>query len=114
MAQLRHQRDRGIDIQPAVGNRAREAFSILRRKVLKMRPPVDNFGERVRFDHHITVALSSRKMESCIRHLLSSGCLSVDPKRFGYKPKRFGFVIGFRNWRDSGRLAGENSGCQST
>jgi hypothetical protein len=78
-----------------------------------MRPPVENFGERVGFDHHVTVVLSSRKIESCIRHLLSSGCLSVDPKRFGYKPKRFGSVIGFGNGEIQA-VCRENSGCQST
>ena len=51
--QLGHQRDRRIHIQPAVGNWPGKGFSILQRKVLKMRPPVDNFGERVRFYHHI-------------------------------------------------------------
>ncbi|MNE40770.1 hypothetical protein D3C80_1348090 [compost metagenome] len=53
VAQLCHQRQRDINIQSAVGNRAGKALHILRGKVAKMRPPVKNFGERVRFNHHV-------------------------------------------------------------
>ncbi|MNT42366.1 hypothetical protein D3C72_1787850 [compost metagenome] len=53
VAQLGHQRHRDIHVQPAVSHRANQTLRILRRKVVKVWPPVDNFGERVRFDHHV-------------------------------------------------------------
>jgi len=53
VTEFSHKRDRRINIQSAVGNRAGKRFRILRRKVAKVRPPVKNFGERMGFDHHI-------------------------------------------------------------
>lgn len=53
MAQFCHQRHRRIDVEPAICHRTRKTYDILRRKVLKMRPPVENFGKRVGFYHHV-------------------------------------------------------------
>ncbi|SYE80045.1 Uncharacterised protein [Klebsiella pneumoniae] len=61
MPQLCHQRDGGVDVQPAISNRARNTQHILRRKVLKVCPPVENFGERVGFYHHVNrIAFKSK------------------------------------------------------